>query len=88
MGTQKILLWSFKRGYRINILVLEITCAILAVISVWLYGNGSRYAPLFGLFCQMFWITWTIQGNHYPMLILCIFMVGTHIRNYFVMRNK
>ena len=45
-GNTKNPFYGLSKEYRINILVLEITCAILAVISVRLYGNGSRYAPL------------------------------------------
>ena len=61
--------------------ILEIFCAITAVVSIYYYGSKSWYAPLFGYFSQIFWIWWAIAGNHYPMLLLSLAMVLTHTRN-------
>jgi hypothetical protein len=60
---------------------LEVFCAVTAVISIYIYGNQSWYAPLFGFFSQIFWVAWSILGNHYPMLFLSAAMILTHIRN-------
>ena len=34
--------------------VLEIICSLSACVSVYLYGNGSLKAPLFGICSQLF----------------------------------
>ena len=37
-------------------LVMEIIASILAIISVYLYGNKSMKAPVFGMFAQIYWV--------------------------------
>ena len=75
-----VYLSSFLR-YPYNMLILEILCAVTAVISIYIYGNQSWYAPLFGFFSQIFWVAWAILDNHYAMLFLSGAMILTHIRN-------
>ena len=69
-------------------LFLEFICAITAVISIYIYGNQAWYAPIFGLFSQIFWVTWTVVGGHFPMLILSCAMIMTHCRNFKTMGTK
>ena len=69
-------------------LILEIFCAITAVISIYYYGSKAWYAPLFGFFSQIFWVWWAILGNHYPMLLLSAAMILTHVRNLRTMGTK
>tara|TARA_R100000742_G_C4278258_1_gene100866 strand:+ start:2567 stop:2812 length:246 start_codon:yes stop_codon:yes gene_type:complete len=68
--------------------LLEITAATTACISVYLYGNGTIKAPLFGLGSQVFWWWWTIEEGLYFMMVLNIFMTLTHIRNIFKMKGR
>ena len=75
-----VYLSSFLR-YPYNMLLLETLCAVTAVISIYIYGNQSWYAPLFGFFSQIFWVAWAILDNHYAMLFLSGAMILTHIRN-------
>ena len=74
------LLGNLRYPY-IMLFILEIFCAATAVISIYIYGNQSWYAPLVGLFSQIFWVTWAFAGGHYPMLLLYAAMILTHIRN-------
>ena len=62
--------------------IFEFLSAIAAVISVWIYGNKHWSAPLIGLVCQVFWITWCFLGGFYSMFILCISMIFVHTRNF------
>ena len=68
--------------------ILEIFCAITAVISIYFYGSKAWYAPLFGFFSQIFWIWWAFLGSHYPMLLLSAAMTLTHYRNLSTMGTK
>ena len=43
--------------------ILELICACGAVVSIYVYGNKAWYAPLVGLFCQIFWVSWAIVGD-------------------------
>lgn len=61
--------------------ILEIICSVSAVISIYCYGNGSWYAPLIGLFSQIFWVWWSIVGSFESMIFLCLAMVITHFIN-------
>ena len=68
--------------------VLEVICVITAVLSIYIYGNGSWYAPLLGLFSQIFWVAWACLGGFYTMLFLSAAMVVTHLRNFYKMNTK
>jgi hypothetical protein len=61
--------------------ILELICALGAVASIYVYGNKAWYAPLIGLFCQIFWVSWSILGGFHSMFILSGAMILTHIRN-------
>lgn len=67
--------------------LFEFLSAVSAVISVWVYGNKHWSAPIIGLFCQVFWITWCFLGNFYSMFILCICMIFVHTRNFYKMKS-
>lgn len=64
-----------------TIKILELICACGAVVSIYVYGNKAWYAPLVGLFCQIFWVSWAILGGFTFMFILTTCMILTHIRN-------
>ena len=36
-------------------LVMELFASLLAIISVYLYGNKSMKAPCFGMLAQIYW---------------------------------
>ena len=68
--------------------ILEIICSLTACVSVYLYGNGSLKAPLFGIFAQLFWWAWTIQAGLYFMMMFNVVMTLTHIRNIIKMKGR
>ncbi len=68
--------------------ILEIICSLSACVSVYLYGNGSLKAPLFGICSQFFWWAWTIQEGLYFMMLLNVVMTLTHIRNIIKMKGR
>ena len=67
---------------------LEFFAATGACVSVYLYGNGSKKAPLFGLVSQIFWWWWALKYDLYFIVLLNLFMTLTHIRNIFKMKER
>jgi hypothetical protein len=67
--------------------IFELLAAISAVVTVWVYGNKNNYAPLYGMFSNIIWITWSVMSNSLFMLVMCIVFTALHIRNYFHMRK-
>ena len=64
-------------------LVMEIIASAMAIISVYLYGNKSMKAPVFGMFAQIYWTYFCYTLGLFGLLILCAVMFCIHVRNYF-----
>lgn len=64
---------------------LEFLAACTAIISIYVYGNGSYLAPIVGLGSQVIWIWWCIEMELTTMFLLCLAMVLTHLRNLKIM---
>ena len=69
-------------------LIVESVAVVTAIISIYLYGNGWKYSGYFGLFSQIWWVLFTHLNEHTTLYVLCFFMIITHIRNIFKMRQK
>ena len=69
-------------------LIVESVAVVTAIISIYLYGNGWKYSGDFGLFSQIWWVLFTHLNEHTTLYVLCFFMILTHIRNIFKMRQK
>ena len=62
---------------------LSIIATIIALYSVWLYGNKSIYAPIFGIVACLLWAIWDISFDAIPLLIPTFFNAIIQTRNYF-----
>ncbi len=65
-----------------DLYTLEFLAACSAIISIYVYGNGSPIAPLIGMASQVIWIWWCIEMELTTMFLLCLTMVLVHIRNF------
>jgi len=69
-------------------IIVECIAVFTAITSIYLYGNGTRFAPIWGLFSQFWWVLFTYLNEHTTLYVLCFFMIITHIRNIFKMRQQ
>ena len=69
-------------------LIMEIIASILAIVSVYLYGNKSMKAPVFGMLAQIYWTYFCYTLGMYGLLILCVVMFVIHVRNYFKWKRE
>ena len=70
------------------LLLFEILASLSAITSIMIYGNKSWYAPIFGLFSQIIWVSWVVVSGSWSMMALCIAMIIVHIRNIKKMDTK
>ena len=69
-------------------LVMEIIASILAIVSVYKYGNKCTTAPCFGMLAQIYWTYFCYILGMYGLLILCVVMFAIHVRNYFKWKRE
>ena len=67
---------------------IELFASFAAILTVWVYGNRSRKAPLIGMVGQMMWWWLTISQSMWGLIPLNVVMLIVHIRNYIRMRRE
>ena len=67
---------------------IELAASCAAIITVWIYGNRSRNAPIVGMFGQILWWWLTISQNMWGLIPLNVVMFIIHIRNYIRMKRE
>ena len=67
------------------LLLFEILASLSAIASIMIYGNKSWYAPIFGFFSQIIWVSWVVVAEVWSMTALCIAMIIIHCRNFTTM---
>jgi len=67
---------------------IELFASFAAILTVWVYGNRSRKAPLIGMVGQMMWWWLTISQSMWGLIPLNVVMVIVHIRNYIKMKRE
>ena len=67
---------------------IELAASFAAIITVWIYGNRSRKAPIVGMVGQMLWWWLTISQSMWGLIPLNVVMFIIHIRNYIRMKRE
>jgi len=67
---------------------IELFASFAAILTVWVYGNRSRKAPLIGIVGQMMWWWLTISQSMWGLIPLNVVMLIVHIRNYIRMKRE
>ena len=67
---------------------IELAASFAAIITVWIYGNRSRKAPIVGMVGQMLWWWLTISQSMWGLIPLNVIMFIIHIRNYRRMKRE
>ena len=67
---------------------IELFASFAAILTVWVYGNRSRKAPLIGMVGQMMWWWLTISQSMWGLIPLNVVMLIIHIRNYIKMKRE
>ena len=67
---------------------IELFASFAAILTVWVYGNRSRKAPLIGMVGQMMWWWLTISQSMWGLIPLNVVMFIIHIRNYIRMKRE
>jgi len=67
---------------------IELFASFAAILTVWVYGNRSRKAPLIGMVGQMMWWWLTISQSMWGLIPLNVVMLIVHIRNYIRMKRE
>ena len=67
---------------------IELFASFAAILTVWVYGNRSRKAPLIGMVGQMMWWWLTISQEMWGLIPLNVVMLIVHIRNYLRMKRE
>ena len=67
---------------------IELAASFAAIITVWIYGNRSRKAPIVGMFGQILWWWLTISQSMWGLIPLNVVMFIIHIRNYRRMKRE
>jgi len=67
---------------------IELFASFAAILTVWVYGNRSRKAPLIGMVGQMMWWWLTISQSMWGLIPLNVVMLIVHIRNYLRMKRE
>ena len=67
---------------------IELFASFAAILTVWVYGNRSRKAPLIGIVGQMMWWWLTISQSMWGLIPLNVVMLIVHIRNYLRMKRE
>ena len=67
---------------------IELAASFAAIITVWIYGNRSRKAPVVGMLGQILWWWLTISQSMWGLIPLNVIMFIIHIRNYRRMKQE
>ena len=67
---------------------IELAASFAAILTVWIYGNRSRKAPIVGIFGQTLWWWLTISQSMWGLVPLNVVMIIIHIRNYIRMKRE
>jgi predicted RND superfamily exporter protein len=66
---------------------LSSVATILAMVSMWLYGNKSWKAPLVAMVVSLIWTYYFIHYKQIPLLIPTFVNIAISIRNYRKMKK-
>jgi len=66
---------------------ISLTATAIALLSVYLYGNKSRKAPVVALLSYSIWICYCIVYTDFPILVPTVLNVILHTRNLIKMRK-
>ena len=67
---------------------IELAASFAAIITVWIYGNRSRKAPVVGMLGQILWWWLTISQSMWGLIPLNVVMLIIHVRNYIKMKRE
>jgi len=67
---------------------IELAASFAAILTVWIYGNRSRKAPIVGMLGQILWWWLTISQSMWGLIPLNVIMFIIHIRNYIRMKRE
>ena len=67
---------------------IELAASFAAILTVRIYGNRSRKAPIVGMFGQILWWWLTISQSMWGLIPLNVIMFIIHIRNYIRMKRE
>ena len=67
---------------------IELAASFAAILTVWIYGNRSRKAPIIGMFGQTLWWWLTISQSMWGLIPLNVVMLIIHVRNYIKMKRE
>ena len=67
---------------------IELAASFAAILTVWIYGNRSRKAPIVGMCGQILWWWLTISQSMWGLIPLNVVMFIIHIRNYRRMKRE
>ena len=68
--------------------IIELAASFAAILTVWIYGNRSRKAPVVGMLSQILWWWLTISQSMWGLIPLNVIMFIIHIRNYIRMKRE
>ena len=69
-------------------IILQLLASFAAIITVWIYGNRSRKAPIVGAVGQILWWALTIHQELWGFMPLNVVMLIIHVRNYIRMKRE
>ena len=67
---------------------IELAASFAAILTIWIYGNRSRKAPVVGMLGQILWWWLTISQSMWGLTPLNVIMFIIHIRNYIRMKRE
>ena len=67
---------------------IELAASFAAILTIWIYGNRSRKAPVVGMLGQILWWWLTISQSMWGLIPLNVIMFIIHIRNYIRMKRE
>ena len=69
-------------------MVLSILAGLSVVAATWLYGNGSRWAPVVGLVGQVPWAALIVATEAHGLWLSWVAMTIVHTRNIVTSRRR
>ena len=69
-------------------LMCEVWMSFLTLLTIYLTGDQHKWAPLMGLFAELFWGLWIIVFEHYGLIPLNICLIFMYIRMFFKWKKK
>jgi len=66
---------------------LSVFATSLALAMLWLYGDGHRKAPVFGLAVCLCWAVYDVLFEQWPLLLPTMLNVVVQVRNLRRMRK-